>query len=143
MRRYLVSSGLDFKEVTVMVTLADSKSILAYFPGRRMAEKAARALNDEGFDEMEITRVSRYPGDQTQHITNPVTGDIASLATLTLGVDIENNSEEILLTTDPSASGQASAGGTADGQAFLLVVVTDPARHEQAAEILKQHGAYI
>lgn len=122
-----------------------ARNILAYFRSTTQAEKAARALRREGYDEVQIARVHRYADDGIDHVFNPTSGRITSLAKLTLGADVDAE-EDVgpLLAADPAASGWATGGGLVDGPSVLLTVVPpsdEAADHAEA--IIRYHGGQV
>ncbi|MBO8172146.1 MAG: hypothetical protein H0Z33_09650 [Bacillaceae bacterium] len=125
------------------------RHLLASFRSVDHAIQAERALQNEGFHEVQVDRVSPYPGEGTQELRNPITGNISSLADLTLDADITNKSAGILTAADVSASGMADGfnmdqGNEQDaGRNILLTVVTSQKRAEEAENIIKKYGGEI
>ncbi|HAU31522.1 MAG: Uncharacterized protein XD78_1549 [Desulfotomaculum sp. 46_296] len=122
------------------------RSILASFPSTEAAQKAAGALREAGYDEIQIDRISRYGTSFNAKYNNPA-NNAASQTGLTLfssGTSGMGNAEEVLLGTDPSVSGYGDHNyGLAGGRAFLLTLVTSSDLIDQAAEIIKQHGGTV
>ncbi len=122
----------------------EGRTILAYFhdPGR--AKEAWRALVDAGFreEDMQLDRISRYPGAGTEVYQNPQVGRVGSLARLTLGANVGSDDAGILLAADPSASGLADTR-PAEMAWLLALVAPDDQTAERAREILRQYGGLI
>ncbi|GAB7388520.1 hypothetical protein BSNK01_23580 [Bacillaceae bacterium] len=118
------------------------RNILAGFQTREQAEKAAFALHRMGITETQVDRIDPFPGDGSERIMNPITGNVNSLAGLTLDAGIDSRSAGILLSADPSASGMADGTDFSldGGRNFLLTVVTDDEHAAKAEEIIRQLG---
>lgn len=113
------------------------KSILAYFPTDTKAMEAQEVLNQQGFNETQIDRVSSYPN------TSPYGSSTATLATMVLGNQAYDELPSPLLASDPSASGMAGSHDLPGKTAFLLTLVTSEDKVNQAVQILKEHGASV
>lgn len=122
------------------------RSILSYFASSRQAQKAVKALNDAGFVNVRLDRVSRFgvnfdagynsPLNNAQTMTGPV-----------LFSEDENKIDQdtrVLLGADPSVSGYGCEDyGVAGGRAFLVTVVTGEKLLDQAAHIIKQYDGMM
>lgn len=117
------------------------KNILAYFKSPEEAEKAKAELQALGTIDMQIDRISRFPGDGIERVMNPITGNMSSLADVTLGADVTNRNAGVLLASDVGASGM-SDGGQDDitGRDILLTVVVEENNHHQALRIVEKNG---
>ncbi|MFE9277057.1 hypothetical protein ACXFAU_07885 [Paenibacillus glucanolyticus] len=120
------------------------KNILAYFKSPDQAQHAARKLQSLRVADMSIDRFGAYPGGELNQPMNPLTGNIASLSTLTLNADISGPGAGILGAADPSASGMSSRGqdGT-EGRDILLTVVLDEGVFTQAMRIIEESGGMV
>ena len=127
------------------------RSILAFFTRREDAEAAARSLRREGFESVRVDRVSRseegYGRGGSQVVHNPLTGDIGSLADLTLGTRLAGDDDAaVALAAHPAASGMAHSGPGAQGhleRAFLVTVLTTEESANRAVDILERHGGMV
>jgi hypothetical protein len=120
------------------------KNILAYFKTPEEAEGAAQKLHALRAVDVSIDRFSRYPGDGIEHRENPATGDITSLASLTLDADVSGRSPGILLAAGTDASGMSDGGqGGPTGRDILLTAVVDESVHHQALSVVEQAGGQL
>lgn len=120
------------------------KNIMAYFRSPEAAESAAIKLRSLRVEDLAIETISRYPGEGSNKMMNPLTGNISSLGHLTLDADFSNRSAAIMAATDPSASGMSDGGqGGPTGHHILLTVIVNEQSHEQALRILEQCGAKL
>jgi len=120
------------------------KNILAYFKSPEEAEAVSRKLQSLRVIDMSIDRFGKYPGDQRYSGQNPLTGDIPSLATMTLNSSIDSRSAGILASADVSASGMSHGGdGGPTGRDILLTVVVDSESFDQALRIVEEAGGMI
>jgi hypothetical protein len=123
-------------------------SILAYFPNSTAAQDAVQALKAAGVSEVQIDRVSRFGVNNDSQYNNPIAGQAETQTGLILfSADTDrfnDNDARILLGADPSVEGYAPPGyGIAGGKSFLVTVVTDDAKLNEATSILKDRGAYF
>lgn len=120
------------------------KNILAYFKSPEEAEGAAQKLHALRAIDVSIDRFSKNPGDGIDHVENPITGDVPSLAALSLDADVTNQSAGILLASGPDASGMSDGGqGGPTGRDILLTAVVDENVHHQAMQVIKEAGGLL
>lgn len=123
------------------------RSILAYFPSSGKAQKAVDDLKSAGFDTVQLDRVSRYGVHNDAEINNAIAGRAGSMTGLTLfsaGNSPDDDSERVLQGSDPSVSGFGSPDyGSAGGRAFLVTVVTNDEKVEQALSIARKRGGDV
>jgi len=125
----------------------NERAILAYFPSSNAAQETAQALQQMGIEETQIDRFSRYDANPNAEINNAITGD-PNLTDLTaFGGDADtfySNDRRVLIAADPSVSGIGNTDyGVAGGRSFLLTVVTDEQKADQARQVIKQKGGKI
>ncbi|SHH07327.1 hypothetical protein SAMN02745221_01621 [Thermosyntropha lipolytica DSM 11003] len=111
------------------------RSILAYFADENSAKNAAARLKQEGFSEVQVDTISRFPSGKKGY------GLTSSLSSLVIGQDYDR-CLGVLLAADPSVSGSAT-GDLVGGYPYLVTVVTENEKTNQALNILRQHGAYV
>lgn len=124
------------------------RSILAYFPSSEKAQKAADELNQAGFGETQIDRVSRHGVINNSRRNNPL-NRAKTLTGLTLysgrnSGEALSDAGRILLAADASASGFGDHNsGVAGGHAFLLTLVTTEDKVNEAVEILQRNSGEV
>ncbi len=120
----------------------NEKSILAYFSEQQQAQKAALALKEVGYLDLQIDSISRYPS-RPVYESHPV-----NLSSMVLG-SREYGSQEYslghgpLMAADPSVSGMSSPSEPAPGYSYLLTLVTTEDKFDISRQILKEHGALV
>lgn len=123
------------------------RSILAYFTRREHAEEAQGRLRREGYDTVQLDRISRYGGEASEQLHNPLTGEFGSLAELTAGADIDGDEDAgALLAADTAASGLAHGHGEdteLQEQAWVVTVVTTEDQTNRAVQILEDMGGFV
>ncbi|MDD3268564.1 MAG: hypothetical protein PHX14_04525 [Syntrophomonadaceae bacterium] len=112
------------------------RSVLAYFPTAQQAKTAQAMLNQKGYTETKIDRVSEYPNTELYGNSS------AALSSLVLGVEAYDGPSP-LLAADPDASGMAGYSELPGSKSFLLTLVTTADKIDEAVQILKEHGARI
>jgi hypothetical protein len=119
------------------------RNILAGFKTIEAAEKAAQSLRQAGFETIQIAHIGQYPGDGLEEITNPITSDFPSLATLTQAGDFPNGRDaSVLAAAGPDASGMADRGVENIGNILLTAVVPEE-RGDEAVQIIESFGGTI
>ncbi len=120
------------------------KNILAYFNSPEQAEGIATKLKSLRAIDVQVDRFSKYPGESTDEVMNPITGNVASLATLTQGAAISSREAGILIAADPAASGLSDGGeGQVTGKNILLTAVVDESVYEQALRVIQDGGGMV
>lgn len=114
------------------------QAILASFADPDVAQRAKQELQNIGIQTVQIDRVSTAPGEPTQQVMNPITGNMESLGRLTLGSNYAGRNASVLAAADAAASGM-SAGEMVTGQDILLTAVSPKEQVEQAVQIIKSH----
>ncbi|HEU4962477.1 MAG TPA: hypothetical protein VFV52_01260 [Bacilli bacterium] len=123
--------------------MADTQAILAYFNSPDDAQIAAERVQHElDIEDVQIDRISAQPNSEpTQRVMNPITGNIASHASLIQGTDsLSGKSPGILLGSDPVVSGMSGGDGNITGRDILLTVVCPKAQLDQALSIINECG---
>ena len=123
-------------------------SILAYFPNSKAAQDAVAALKAANVKEVQLDRVSRFGVNNDSQYNNPIAGQAETQTGLTLfsaDTDHFNDSDaRILSAADPSVQGYAPPGyGIAGKKSFMVTVITDDRKLDEATSILKAKGAYF
>jgi hypothetical protein len=118
------------------------RNFFAGFASIDDAKQAEQALHDAGFETTQVDMISPYPGEGPQRRMNPITGNVPSLAALTLDADITNKSAAILTATDVSASGMSDGDGMMPevNQSVLLTAVVPEDQAKTAEKIIQEHG---
>jgi hypothetical protein len=121
------------------------KNILAFFNSPEQAKDALQQLKGLNLIDTSIDRVNAYPGSGSDHVTNPITGNIPSLGYLTLGGDFNDRNAGILAATSVSASGMSAGGpdNKVTGINTVLTIVVDEADFEQALKTVQNAGALV
>lgn len=121
------------------------RNLLAGFASIDDAQQAEKALKQAGFKETQVDRISPYPGEGTQKLVNPITGDIPGLPHMTLDADFSSNTTSILAATDVSASGLSDGDGPKPevNRSILLTAVVPDKQADQAMQIIRNNGGII
>lgn len=122
------------------------RNVLAYFTRREHAERARSVLRQEGFDTVQLDRISRYGGESAQELHSPLTGNIDSLADLSAGADTDGGDAGALIAADTSASGLAHGHDYDPGiqeRTWVVTVVTGEDRINRAVQILEDTGGTV
>ncbi|QMV39837.1 hypothetical protein [Cohnella cholangitidis] len=118
------------------------KPVIVYFNSPDQANKALEKMKSE-FEVIEsaIDRFDGYPGEG-YNPNNPITGDIPSLGSLTLGGNFGRDAG-ILAASSVSASGYSSGGpgNMISGVDIILTAIVQEQDGERAMEIARECGA--
>ncbi|AIQ19965.1 MULTISPECIES: hypothetical protein [Paenibacillus] len=116
------------------------RSILAYFKAPEEAEGVSRKLQALRVSELSIDRFSRFGGNGLQASVNPVTGNLASMDSMT-SVSPHTG---ILSAAHTSGSGMSHGGdGGPTGRNILLTVIVDQNSYNQALTIIEEAGGMV
>lgn len=120
----------------------NEKAVIVYFNTPEQAQEALEKMKSE-FEVIEarIDRFDGVPGDGADP-GNPITGNIPSLGSLTLGGDFSRD-PGILAAASASASG-LSAGGPGNmvsGTDIILTAIVRPENGQRAMDIAYECGA--
>ncbi|MEM5817100.1 MAG: hypothetical protein AAGU16_04460 [Desulfitobacterium hafniense] len=118
------------------------RNILAYFNTVEQAEVIANRIKDLGIKDVQIDRIHKFSEGTADHLMNPLTGQIGSLADLTLGSG--GGGAGPLMAADTSASGMSDGGGTAaSGRDILLAAIVDESQFEQLRQEIRAQDGLI
>jgi hypothetical protein len=120
------------------------KNILAYFKSPEDAEAVSAKLKALKVVDMQIDRISRYPGDPVDETMNPLTGNITGLGGLVMDGDETSASAGILMAADPSASGMSDGGQDGPtGRDIVLTAVVEEDIHEKVLRLIAEYGGMV
>lgn len=120
-----------------------TKTVIAYFKTREEAEAAEHKLQALRALDTSVNTFGRYPGDAEVGPIAAISGDISSLASLTLNANVDSRDAGILLAADPGASGLAAGAQTVTGHNFVLSAVVPEEAHHQALRAVEESGGYL
>ncbi|WP_258359474.1 hypothetical protein [Moorella sulfitireducens (nom. illeg.)] len=126
----------------------NERSLLASFSSSTKAREAINALKAAGITEARLDRVGRFGSRYNDRYNNPLAGQAGTVTGLSLySADINplvKTDTRALLAADPSVSGLGLKDyGIAGNEGFLVTVVTEASRVNEAREILETHGGRI
>lgn len=122
------------------------RSILSYFPTSDKARQAVDDLKAAGINEVQLDRVSRFGANNDATVNNPINRANTVTGPTLFSKDnfSEDPSKRVLLGADPAASGYGCADyGVAGGRAFLVTVVTNEDKLDQAVQIIKRYDGMV
>ncbi|ASS73609.1 hypothetical protein CIG75_00530 [Tumebacillus algifaecis] len=126
--------------------MAQTQTILAYFNSEALAEQAKQQLLEQldltGDEDLQIDRVSAQPGEATEQVLNPITGNFGGHETLIENTLTQNKSAGILLGSDPAVSGLSDGDGMITGLDVLLTILCPTDRVAQALQIVEQNKGH-
>ncbi|MZP30196.1 hypothetical protein GTO91_10795 [Heliobacterium undosum] len=120
------------------------KTILAFFNTPEAAEAAKQQLTGQGYETVQVDQVSHMPNpDSAERYFSPLTGDERrSLTSLVEGIERDNDTR-VMAAAMPTASGMADGATFVTGENYLVTVVCDSERQEQAKGLLAAHGGNV
>ncbi|MDS1030343.1 hypothetical protein RDV78_07580 [Bacillota bacterium LX-D] len=124
---------------------SDEQSILATFKSSTNAEKALKALEEAGFREVQLDRISEFGVNANSEYNNPIAGQAFTQTGLTLysGDSETDQSTRILLSGDPSVGGYGENYNRAQVPPFLLTVVCKKEQVNGTVKIIKEHEGEV
>lgn len=118
-------------------------TILAYFHLEEDAKKAAQELKKRRFETVQLADFSPMPGENASDLDNPISEPMSALATEVLEAKISGRDAGILAASRTDASGMADGAHRDKMENWLVTVVAPAERHQEAKQVLKQHGARV
>lgn len=119
------------------------KNILAFFKSPEEAKKVADKIKNLGVLDIQIDRFSKYPVGSADQVTNPLTSDTPSQATLTVGATAGRDTG-ILASADVGASGMSDGGqAPITGRDILIAAVVDESVFDQAIQFIKDGNGLV
>lgn len=119
------------------------RSVLASFLTAHDANLAASQIHDKlGVEVAKVDELHGLGGLDPDIESYPISGEIPSLAALTLDTQPRSRDAGVLLAADPSASGMSDGQGNITGRNFLLTVVCKEEQVEPVVQIIKGCNGY-
>jgi hypothetical protein len=118
------------------------RSVLASFHSQSEAESAQAKAEKLGVSDTQVAHFSAYGTPDRQDPIHTISGEIPSLAALTLDTHATSRDAGILLAVDPSASGMSDGEGRITGRDWLLTVVCPEDKVEAVVKIIKDGNGY-
>ena len=121
------------------------RSILSSFLTEEDAQTAAKKVKALGIEVAKVDPLNQFAGPEPNINSFPITGNISSLASLTLDVSPSSRDAGVLLAAGPSASGMSDGDDPRDdmtGRNYLLTVVCDDRLVDEAVSVIKECNGY-
>ena len=118
------------------------RTVLASFHSRSEAQEAEKQVQGLGVDVTQVAEFGPFSGLPTERDSFLISGEIPSLASITLHNTPGSRDSGVLLAADPSASGMSDGQGNVTGRNFLLTAVCPESLVEQAVQVIKQCNGY-
>lgn len=120
------------------------RNILAGFPSDGAATQAKQALQQAGFDTVQVDFIEQYPNDGVENYMNPITGDFPALGSLSLSGNFPTGRDaSVLAAASPEASGMADRDLDNMDKPYLLTAVVPENRYDEATQIIRSLGGMI
>lgn len=111
--------------------------MLASFLSRADALDAAKRIQALGIKVTQVDQLHAYPGTDPVRDSFIFSGEIPSLASITLSTTPTSRDAGVLMATDPAASGMADGEGNITGRNWLLTVVCPENAVDKVVEIIR------
>lgn len=119
------------------------KNILSYFKSPEEAGKVADQIKSLGVNNIQIDRFGKYPLGSSDQLTNPLTGETPSQATLTLGTS-GGRDTGVIASSDVSASGMSDGSqNVISGRNILLATIVDQSAFDKAIQFIKDADGLV
>ncbi|MCX7571820.1 hypothetical protein OS242_17895 [Tumebacillus sp. DT12] len=140
---------MNNKEASTQAVGQNEQAILAYFKSASDAEKAAKELKESMNLSQENLKIDQFnsvtgTGDGNDVISNPITGEISSHATIVGGEnDLSSRGSGILLGASPVVSGMSDGDmQMVTGRNFQLVAIVGKNEVERALKVIEKCGGH-
>lgn len=118
------------------------RTVLSSFYSEEEAKNAAEKIAQLGIEVTQVEELRPYYGIRSKQRAMPITGDIPSLASLTLNASAGTQDMNVLLAASVSASGMSDGQDQVTGRNYLLTVVSPEALVENVVQIIKDCNGY-
>lgn len=118
------------------------RTVLSSFYSRPDAENAANLIHRLGVETAQVDELHLYPTPRSNRPIHTISGDIPSLASLTLNSTPYSRDAGVLMAADPAASGMSDGGDNITGRNFLLTVVCAENDVEAVVQIINDGNGY-
>lgn len=119
-------------------------SILASFTTLHKALQAQQELKDEGFETVQVDRISEFPAEPNSHFNNPLANQAAGISGITqIGGNEYPDNVRPLVAADIASSGMAKGENGLITPNILLTVVTTDKLLEQAKKIIEKNEGQV
>lgn len=118
------------------------RTVLSSFYSRPEAEAVSEHIKALGIEVAQVDELHVYPNPYPTRRNYPISGDIPSLANLTLGANPTSRDASILMASDPSASGMADGPDESIGRNYLLTVICDSKQIDEVVKFIKDGNGY-
>lgn len=127
----------------------NERSILAFFPSSTMALKAREALKkahiveDEG--SIQIDKISQFGVVVDAQYNNPVNNAITQTGPTIFSnsAGIDDGANPLLAANDTEMGRGINSDNLADGESFMITMVTTHDKVDQAVAIIKSNGGRV
>lgn len=122
--------------------MTNERSVFASFKSQPDAQAVQEKVKRLGISDTQVAHFSAYGTPDGDRSIIPISGDIPSLAALTLGAEVSSRDAGILMSADPAASGMSDGEGRITGRDWLLTVVCPEDQVETVVELIKDGNGY-
>ncbi len=118
------------------------RTVLASFYSEPEAKQAADEIKQLGVETTQVDQLHAYGGILPEKRLFPISGNIPSLASLTLNTIPSSRDKSVLMAADPAASGMSDGQGNITGRNYLLTVVCPNEIVDQVVQIIRNNRGY-
>lgn len=118
------------------------RTVLASFYSEEEAKQAAEQIKALGIEVAEVDQLHAYNGFTPEKRSFTISGDIPSLASLTLNTTPFSRDAGILMAADPSASGMSDGQDNITGRNYLLTVISPNETVPKVVSLIKSNRGY-
>ncbi len=122
--------------------VSKERSVLASFHSESEANKAQERIKQLGVIATQVAHFSAYGRPDNEDPIHAISGDISSLANLSMNTSVGSRDAGILLSADPAASGMSDGDDRITGRDWLLTVVCADNQVETVVKIIKECNGY-
>ncbi len=118
------------------------RTVLASFYSQVEAEQAERIVKQIGVETTQIAALHAHTGMTVEKQAFLISGNIPSLASLSMNITPSSRDDSVLLAADPALSGMSDGQDNITGRNFLLTVVCNNELVEQVVQIIRDYRGY-
>ncbi|MCL6452831.1 MAG: hypothetical protein K6T78_04275 [Alicyclobacillus sp.] len=118
------------------------RTVLASFYSEPEANVVADQIRDLGVETVQVDTLHRYPTPRANHWVYTLSGEVPSLASLTLDTTPGSRDAAVLMAADPAASGMSDGQGNITGRNYLLTAVCPEDLVETVVQLIRDGNGY-
>ncbi|QSO50894.1 hypothetical protein JZ785_18685 [Alicyclobacillus curvatus] len=122
--------------------MVSDRTVLSSFFSREEATQAKQKIVRFGVETAKVEERHRYAPQVPLPDAFLITGNISSLATVTLNETPSSDDAKVLLAADPSASGLSGSPDDSAGRNYILTVICEDEKVDKVVQVIRDCNGF-